>query len=377
MKSTILILIILFFISGMMFSCSSTDGKKIMDTKIKDEIAFMKEVIKGDPQLALLIEELGKMGNLEDQLRDFYTGQQKAKEEWLEEQAAVKKVTDWGTTKSLVILPLVEWYSSREDLTTEAGVSYLIKTDNANILFDLGMNEKESDPSPLLYNMGKLGISLDDIDIIVISHNHSDHVGGTKWEEEKTFSFTTHQIDLGDMKAYTPVPMTYPGLDPVYSRVPTVISEGVSTIGAIPNELFLWGETYEQAIGVHVEGKGIILISGCGHQTMEKIIERAESLFKEPIYGLVGGLHYPVTDSREVWKGIDQVQRYMGTGKEPWRPITMEEVRKNINLLREHNPGVVGLSPHDSCDEVIETFREAFPEAYQSVEIGRAIVIDS
>ena len=38
-------------------------------------------------------------------------------------------------------------------------------------------------------------------------------------------------------------------------------------------------------------------------------------------------------------------------------------------------PKVVGLSPHDSCDEVIEAFRQAFPDAYQAIEVGRKIVI--
>ena len=58
------------------------------------------------------------------------------------------------------------------------------------------------------------------------------------------------------------------------------------------------------------------LIAGCGHQTLPRIIERAEALFDQPIYGLVGGLHYAVTGSRGSWKGIG-VHRYVGTGMMP------------------------------------------------------------
>jgi len=54
-------------------------------------------------------------------------------------------------------------------LKGEAGVSYLVKTDESLILFDVGMNGKNEDTSPLLHNMKKLGIDLAKIDVIVIS----------------------------------------------------------------------------------------------------------------------------------------------------------------------------------------------------------------
>lgn len=44
------------------------------------------------------------------------------------------------------------------------------------------------------------------------------------------------------------------------------------------------GYVLEQSLAVNVEGKGIVLIIGYGHQTIEKIIERAQELFDEPIY---------------------------------------------------------------------------------------------
>lgn len=59
------------------------------------------------------------------------------------------QITGIGTTQNLSILPLVNWHSANPNLKTEMGVSYLIKTDSATILFDLGQNADEENPSPL------------------------------------------------------------------------------------------------------------------------------------------------------------------------------------------------------------------------------------
>ena len=302
----------------------------------------------------------------------FYRGKRKAERYWRE--SGVGEITGLGTTKSLAILPLIDWYTSSEELKGEAGVSYLIKTDTNSILFDVGYNVEQSDPSPLLHNMKQLGISMDDFDTIVISHNHCDHVGGTKWEKRKSFSLTTHQVNLEGKVVYTTIPMTYPGLNPICTEAPTVIATGVATIGVIPNQDFFLGWILEQALAVNVGGKGIVVIMGCGHQTLSKIIKRAEALFEEPIYGVIGGLHYPVTDSREKMMGI-KIQKYAGTCRLPWKPITMGNVQKSIGYLKKLNPGVVGLSAHDSCDASVAAFRNAFPNAYRDIKVGEEITI--
>lgn len=275
---------------------------------------------------------------LAEELVRFREGKQEAELQW--QRSTFEKIRDLGATKSLEILPLIDWHTSREDLKVETGVSYLIKTDENSILFDVGLNREQSDPSPLLHNMNRLGITIDDFDIIVISHNHGDHVGGGKWSEKKTFSLTARQIDLGEKKVYTPIPMTYPGLNPIYTEDPTIIGKGVATIGTIPSQLFFYGRTPEQALAVNVEGKGVVLIVGCGHQTLPRIIERTESLFEEPIYGLIGGLHYPVRGGPFEIMGMSP-HKYIGTGKVPWQPITMEEVKENIELIKKLNIKVV------------------------------------
>jgi 7,8-dihydropterin-6-yl-methyl-4-(beta-D-ribofuranosyl)aminobenzene 5'-phosphate synthase len=153
---------------------------------------------------------------------------------------------------------------------------------------------------------------------------------------------------------------------------PQVIAPGVASIGVIPRQLFFLGWTPEQALAINVEGKGIVLIVGCGHPTLPRIIQRTEMLFDEPLYGVGGGLHYPVSGARTVKLGIP-VQRIVGTGKWPWDPISKQDVQTNIAYLQRYNPHLVALSPHDSCDWSLEAFRGAFGAAYQDIQVGKEI----
>jgi len=302
----------------------------------------------------------------------FQRGKKKAALEW---ESLSKNILDFGgATRHLEIVPLIDLNTKDKVLKGEPGVSYLIKTDQSTILFDLGYNMNKEDPSPLMHNMKQLGVSVDDIDSIVISHNHPDHVGGMKWKSKKTFSFANDQIDLGNKKVYTPIPMTYPGLEPVCTCEPTVISPGIAITGTIANPLFFLGWTPEQALAINVKDKGIVIIVGCGHQTVYKLIKRVRVLFKEPIYGIIGGLHCPVTDAPLKILGIP-VQKFVGTGKLPWRPITMEEVRENIKIIKTDDPKIVALSPHDSCEASIREFQSSFPNVNRDIKVGETITV--
>ncbi len=303
----------------------------------------------------------------------FSSGKQKAAE--LINETAVDNLEGIGETSELSIIPLIDWYTGNDSLKGEAGLSYLIKTDRNTILFDVGFDyPAQGNKTALQHNMDQLGISLDEIDTIVISHAHPDHVGGRKWQRAHSFSPARTQIHLGNKVVYSPIKMTYPGLTPVQLDGPFVIAPGVASIGPIPAQLFLMGWVQEQALAVNVAGKGIVLIVGCGHQGLKNILARTEALFDEPLYGIVGGLHYPVTASRIAPFGL-HVQKRFATGKLPWKPITADEVAENIDFLQRYNPRLVALSAHDSCDASIGQFREAFPEAYCDVKVGSPITV--
>jgi 7,8-dihydropterin-6-yl-methyl-4-(beta-D-ribofuranosyl)aminobenzene 5'-phosphate synthase len=254
-----------------------------------------------------------------------------------------------GETSKLEILPLYEAIS-QNNLQSGFGVSYLIRTDKSTILFDLGNNPKALSPSPLEQNMVQIGISLKEIDILVLSHRHPDHVGGMKWWRKKSFSLNGEkQPVIKNLPIYVPVKVTYPGSNPKQLKDPTILAEGIATTG-----YFTFFESYplgyimprdrEQALAVNVAGQGIILIVGCGHMGLEPLLKRAKSTFSQHVIGIVGGLHY-------------------GKTKE-------NDLQPDIEVLREIHPQLIALSPHDSYPEVIDVFEKVFPDVYRPVRVG-------
>ena len=257
-----------------------------------------------------------------------------------------------GETSTLEILPLYE-NATQAGLQSGHGVSYLIRTDSATILFDLGNNMTAASPSPLEQNMADLGISINEIDMIVISHRHPDHVGGQNWWAERTFSLDgMTQPPLGDLSVYIPEKMTYPTGNLTLSRNPLQLAEGVATTGLItyaqPFPIWLaMPKGDEQALAVNVSGQGIVLITGCGHMGLESLLTRAKTVFDLPVVGVIGGLHYGDAD--------------------------MASLQPEIQLVNALNPVVVSLSPHDSGLEALDGFAQAFPEAYTSIVVGQSI----
>jgi 7,8-dihydropterin-6-yl-methyl-4-(beta-D-ribofuranosyl)aminobenzene 5'-phosphate synthase len=259
-----------------------------------------------------------------------------------------------GETKTLEILPLFE-AAARDDLQGGFGVSYLIRTDRSAILFDLGDNPSAASPSPLQRNMARLGVSMDEIDLMVISHRHPDHVGGRHWWDRRTFSMDgVSQPGLGGLPVYIPERIVYPGSHLTLAEAPTVVADGVATTG--PFTFFepfpVWEivpHDREQALAVHVAGQGIVLIVGCGHMGLKALLDRTETVFDVPVTGIVGGLHYGRA-------GADVLS-------------------PEIQMLRERRLRLIALSPHDSRQAALDAFAAAFPETFRPIRAGEAIKV--
>ncbi len=284
-----------------------------------------------------------------------------------------EKLAGLGSVKSLTITPLVDWYVNEGSLAGEAGVSWLVQADEKTILMDVGLNLKREHPSPLLRNMESLKVYLQDIPYVFITHLHVDHTGGLAPNRKRTFMPSQADIDLSHVIAFVPTPMQHPTAEVRLVDRPQVLMPGVASEGPIARSLYGMGLTEEQALVVNVAGKGLVIIVGCGHQGLTRIIERAEKLSGEPIYGFVAGLHYPVTESRIKTLGLP-LQKLIGTGKMPWQKVTRDEVKESIAFLKSRKPQLVAISAHDSCDWTLQQFRSAFKEGYRDVKVGLSLV---
>ena len=265
--------------------------------------------------------------------------------EW--QTTTAQKVRDLGTTHRLEILPLFEEAAARTDVEIEHGVSYLIKTDHHTMLLDVGAT-----PQRLQHNMQVLGVNVSDVRTLIITHIHPDHVGGAKAWWTNTLMPGDPPLDLRGTPVYVPMPVTNEDLHPIVVTQPLKIADGVATIGTIafaePFPLALKSpRNTEQVLAVNVEGQGIVLITGCGHPTVERIVARAQATFDEPIIGIVGGLHY--------------------------EGLTRDQVQPRIAVIQRLNPQLVAVSPHDSSSEALQAFRAAFPGIYQDIKVGQPI----
>ncbi|MBU7005740.1 dihydropterin-6-yl-methyl-4-(beta-D-ribofuranosyl)aminobenzene 5'-phosphate synthase 7-8 [Peptococcaceae bacterium DYL19] len=302
-------------------------------------------------------------------VRSFSKNKEIAEASWNEYRP--EKIANLGTVKELKIMPLIDYYTSNDTLSGEPGVSYLVSAGDKKIMFDVGFNMENEHPSPLLRNMNQLGVDIKEIDTIVISHNHVDHTGGIQAKKQDTFLLSGEEIDLSHVKALVPEKMVHSTAEVEVTPKPKKIADGIATIGTIDRAIWGMGLTSEQALVVNVEGKGLVLVVGCGHQKAARILERTRELFDVPIYGVIGGLHYPVEESRMKFN----MQKIIGTGKLPWQKIEQQEVLEAAAELDKTNLSMIGISAHDSCDWTLDKFRELFRERYVDIMVGKEISV--
>ena len=244
---------------------------------------------------------------------------------------------------------LVEWKAA-EGFIGDAGVSYLFKTELGSMLYDVGFGPTRP---ALSHNAAKLDFSLDQVDALAISHLHADHIGGIAAARSRQVTVPDKLMSPKLKPCFLPDRTEAEGFKTKLVERPQLLTAGLASSGPLARSLFIFGFTEEQALLARVKGKGLVVFTGCGHPTIEVVLEMVGRLSKEPLYAVGGGLHFPVSGGRGNRAGI-QFQTIIGTGKPPWQRISDEDLSRTITAINSATPKRVYLSGHDSCDHALD-----------------------
>lgn len=216
------------------------------------------------------------------------------------------------------------------------GFAAVIRAHERTILFDTGSNGRV-----LLRNMAALDISPSEIDLVFLSHQHWDHIGGLDSILELRpgatvvvhSGFSRHLIaDLGKLCAEVVV------VDAAGRRLmPGIYSTGV-----------LASDPPEHALVLEC-GDGLAVVAGCSHPGIASLSGQANALVGRPVRWAIGGLHLKDADGDAIAGTIDAL-RALGVD----------------HLVPTHCTG-------EAAREALST---AWGEGYREGGVGRHLILD-
>jgi len=243
--------------------------------------------------------------------------------------------TSTTTDKDISITVSYDNNPYKEKLTSAWGFSCVIRGTEKTILFDTG-----GDGSILLTNMGELDLNPKEIDLVVLSHIHGDHIGGLPSFLEKNPEVAVY-LPKSFPKGFKDRVKEY-GAKIVEVQGPLKICEGVYSTG----EMGTWIK--EQSLIIHTE-KGLIVITGCAHPGIVKIVDKAKDLVKGDVLLVMGGFHLG------------------GESK--------GEIENIVSSFRKLGVSYVGPC-HCSGDAARQLFKEEYGENFMNVGVGRVITMN-
>ena len=217
---------------------------------------------------------------------------------------------------------LYDAFGSASEMQKDWGYSALVEFGGRRILFDTG-----NDAGIFANNVKAKGVDLTAIDFVVVSHRHSDHMGGL-----------SHVLSVNPkVKIYAPKE----GFGIFGSSLPSSFYRKAETLPAemryfdgAPPETMKFGtawqganfelidKTTEIAPGIHLVAlvsdrpgtlelkelslaidtpEGIVLVVGCSHPGIDRIVEAA-SVIDKRIHLIAGGLHLVVAPDADIAK---------------------------------------------------------------------------
>lgn len=152
------------------------------------------------------------------------------------------------------------------------GFAALVTTAGGTILFDAG-----PDGDLLVEALERAGLTVADLDVLVLSHAHRDHTGGAA---RILFDRPRMEVSVPVGSAGRLVKSLPPSVVVRGERGRRRLAPGVWTTGD------LGGDVPEQALVIEAP-TGMALLTGCGHPGLEALLAAAGG----PVDLLVGGLH--------------------------------------------------------------------------------------
>ncbi len=277
---------------------------------------------------------------------------------------------DLEESEKIKLQVIVDW-KTKKGFRGDAAVSYLFTADDKNMLFDIGHGK---DTKAFLNNFKKLKIKSENIDGLTISHLHRDHMGGMKSFQENTVVLPEELRSKKKITCFLPseAKTKYCKKDTI--KYEKVLLSKFATTGPLERAMFIFEKITEQALVMKLKNKGLVVFTGCGHPTIQVILDMVKAIFDEPIYAVGGGLHFPVKSGRIKLKGID-LQRIIGTGFPIWKKLTDRDLNRTIDYLNDINPKKVLLSAHDTDDYALEKFKQSLYSDVEILEAGEKYII--
>ena len=224
----------------------------------------------------------------------------------------------------------------KEELETAWGFSCVIKGLKETILFDTG-----GDGKILQKNMENLKISPEEIDIIVLSHIHGDHVGGL-------ISFLEYNRDVVVYSLHS-FPESFKDDVKNYGVKVVDVKETQEITGNVYSTGELGISIKEQSLILKTD-KGLIVITGCAHPGIIEIVTKAKDLLNEDVLFVMGGFHLGGESERKIEKIVSDFRKL----------------------------GVWYAGPcHCSGDVARELFEKEYKQNFINIGVGKVITIEN
>lgn len=270
------------------------------------------------------------------------------------------------------ITVLYDAFGKTSSMKKDWGFSAFIEYGGKRILFDTGNNAEI-----FAHNVKAKDIDLTKLDFVVVSHRHGDHTSGLNHlvnvnpgvpiyaprENFGVFGAALPGTFYRRNESLPPEMRYYDGNPPATMRFGT----------PWPQANFTWVEkSAEVAPGFHLillKGSwgvdldvmeislaidtpdGIVLVVGCSHPTIEKIVEAGKAAINKPVHLVVGGTHLlPAND--------EQIQSMATALRDTWK--------------------VAWIAPvHCTGEPAFAILKQAFGDRYIYAGLGTTVVLGS